>query len=128
MPVRLEIFHPDRILVAVVTGEVTLQEFRDFVIEVVKSGLLHYRKIFDATRATSTVIGKDELLAMDTMLLASGAGKRGRGPLAIVVDHERGELADAFKALASTDRPVQVFRSLFEARRWVMAQPTKDDV
>jgi hypothetical protein len=126
MPVRLEVFHPDRILVAIVTGDVTLQEFRDFVIEVVKSGLLHYRKIFDATRATSAVIGKEELLAMDNTLRSAVDNNRARGPLAIVVDHERGELAAAFKALAATDRPVEVFRSLFAARRWIMAQPTSD--
>src|SRR5215472_11355042 len=105
MPVRLEVFHPDRVALAVVTGEVTLQEFRDFVIEIVKQGLFHYRKIFDATQATSAVIGKDQLLAMDNFM-SSAAGSKGRGPLAIVADRGRGELALAFKALASADRPV----------------------
>ncbi len=126
MPVRLEVFHPDRILVAVVTGDVTLQEFRDCVIEIVKSGLLHYRKIFDAARATSSVIGRDELLAMDNMLRSARGNSVARGPLAIVVDHERGELAMAFRQLAAADRPVEVFRSLFEARRWIMTQPTQE--
>ena len=127
MPVRLEVFHPDRIALAIVSGDVTLQEFRDFVIELVKGGLLHYRKIFDTTQASSAVIGNEELVTMDK-LLASAASAKGRGPLAIVADRGRGELAMAFKALASTDRPVEVFSSLYEARRWVMAQPTRDGV
>jgi hypothetical protein len=127
MPVRLEVFHPDRIALAIVTGDVTLQEFRDFVIELVKGGLLHYRKIFDTTQASSAVIGNDQLVTMDKFL-ASAASTKGRGPLAVVVDHERGDLALAFKALASTDRPVEIFTSLYEARRWVMAQPTRDGV
>jgi hypothetical protein len=127
MPLRLEVFHPDRILVGVATGEVTLPEFRDFLVEVVKSGILHYRKIIDATRATSAVIGKDELLAMDAMFRsATGGAERARGPIAVVVDPERGELARAFKELALKDRPVEIFRSIYEARRWVMAQPTRD--
>lgn len=125
MPVRLEVFHPDRIAIAVVTGEVTLQEFRDFVIEIVKQGLFHYRKIFDTTQASSAVVGQDELVTMDRFL-SSTAGIKGRGPLAIVADRGRGELAQAFKALASTDRPVEVFSSLFEARRWIMTQPTNE--
>ncbi len=127
MPIRVEVFHPDRILIAVITGDVTLQEFKDMVVEVVKTGVLHYRKIFDATLATSAVIGKDELIAMDEMLRKSPVGVRGRGPLAIVADAGRGDLARTFKALAATDRPVEVFRSLFEARRWIMTQPTKDE-
>jgi hypothetical protein len=45
-----------------------------------------------------------------------------------VVDPERGELAHTFKHLALKDRPVEIFRSIYEARRWIMAQPTRDGV
>jgi hypothetical protein len=129
MPLRLEVFPPDRILIGVATGKVTLQEFRDFLVEVVKSGVLHYRKIIDVSLATSNVIGKDELLAMDKMLNSVAGTNRGRGPLAIVTDPSRDENAQnaqIFKELAAKDRPVEVFQSIYQARRWVMAQPTRD--
>jgi hypothetical protein len=128
MPIRLEVFHPDRIAVAIATGDVTLNEFRDFVIEMVKSGILHYRKIFDVSLSSSAVIGNDELLAMDKLLQSAAQNVKGRGPLAIVADRERGHLASAFKSLAAPDRPVEVFANLSQARRWVMSLPTKDGV
>jgi len=36
------------------------------------------------------------------------------------------ERAQAFKALASADRPVEAFTSLREARQWLMKQPVVD--
>ncbi len=122
MPLRLEVFPPDRILVGVATGAITLEEFRKFLVEVVQRGLLHYRKIIDASLATSTVIGKDELFALEEMLSKAMQG-RPRGPLAVVYDPARGQLAHMFKEAASTDRPVEIFRSLPEARRWLMTLP-----
>jgi hypothetical protein len=126
MPIRLEVFHPDRVAVAIATGDVTLDEFRDFVIEMVKAGLLHYRKIFDVTLANSTVIGNDQLVAMDNLLRSAGQNAKGRGPVAIVSGRERMDMANTFKVLANPDRPVEVFASIFEARRWVMSLPTNE--
>jgi hypothetical protein len=122
MPIQLEIFHPDRILVGIGRGHVTLQEYGEFVAEVVKANLMHYRKIIDATGADSAVIDKDVLLAFDEQL-RSFSKERKRGPLALVVDRKRGDLARTFKALASPDRPVQVFGSIHDARTWLRTQP-----
>jgi hypothetical protein len=122
MPIQLEIFHPDRILVGIGRGHVTLQEYGEFVAEVVKANLMHYRKIIDATGADSAVIDKDVLLAFDEQL-RSFSKERKRGPLALVVDRKRGDLARTFKALASPDRPVEVFGSIHDARTWLRTQP-----
>ena len=65
MPIQLEIFHPDRILIGVARGNVTLQEYGEFVAEVVKANLMHYRKIIDAAGAESAVIDQEVLLAHD---------------------------------------------------------------
>ena len=46
-----------------------------------------------------------------------------RGPLAIVADSQRGELAQTFKALSSDDRPVEVFRGIHDARKWLARHP-----
>jgi hypothetical protein len=122
MPIQLEVFHPDRILVGIGRGHVTLQEYGEFIAEVVKANLMHYRKIIDATGADSAVIDKDVLLAFDEQIRSFSKGRR-RGPLALVVDRKRGDLARTFKALASPDRPVEVFGSIHDARKWLREQP-----
>ena len=122
MPIQLEVFHPDRILVGIGRGHVTLQEYGEFVAEVVKANVMHYRKIIDATGADSAVIDKDVLLAFDEQIRNFSKGRK-RGPLALVVDRKRGDLARTFKALASPDRPVEVFGSIHDARKWLREQP-----
>jgi hypothetical protein len=122
MPIHLEVYHPDRIVVGVARGEVTLAEFGGFVRDLAQAGVMHYRKIIDVTSAKSSSVGKDELLTADTQLRALNQG-RSRGPLALVCDPGRGELAQTFKALAADDRPVEVFHSLREARAWLAKFP-----
>jgi len=122
MPIQIEVFHPDRILVIVGRGTVTLQEYAEMVAEVLKAGLMHYRKIIDAAGAETTTIDEKVLLAFDERF-RSAANGRPRGPLAVVVDRKRGDVARAFKALTSPDRPVEVFGSIHEARAWLRSQP-----
>ena len=118
----MEIFHPDRIVVGVARGEVTLAEFGGFVRGLAEAGVLHYRKIFHITAAKSSTVGTEELLAADQQLRV--LTRRGpRGPLAVVTDREQGELAQTFKALAADDRPVEIFLSIHEARKWLARFP-----
>jgi hypothetical protein len=126
MPIHLEVFHPDRIAVGVARGDISLEEYQKFLMEIVASGLLHYRKMIDVTSATSSAVGREQLLALEARLSASTqAENRPRGPLAIVTDRKRGELALLFKEMSSKDRPVEVFRTIREARQWLMAQPVR---
>ena len=122
MPIHLEVYHPDRIVVGVARGEITLGEFGGFVRDLAQAGVMHYRKIIDVTAAKSSSVGRDELLAADVQL-RSLTKDRPRGPLALVCDPNRGELAQTFKALSADDRPVEVFRSLREARAWLAKFP-----
>jgi len=122
MPIQFEIFPPDRILICVARGNITLREYGEFVAEIVKANVMHYRKIIDATGAESATIDKDGLLAFDEQFRNFSKGRK-RGPLALVVDRKRGDLARTFKALASPDRPVEVFGSIHDARTWLRTQP-----
>ena len=124
MPIHLEIYHPDRIVVGVARGEITLGEFGSFVRDLAQAGVMHYRKIFDVTDAKSSSVGQEQLLAADQLLRAV-IGKGPRGPVAVVADPKRGELAQAFKALTADDRPVEIFRSLHDARKWLATFPVK---
>jgi hypothetical protein len=125
MPIQLEIFHPDRILVAIARGNITLQEYGELIVEVVKAGVVHYRKIIDATGAESATIDQNVLLAFDEQIRSASQG-RARGPLALVVDRTRGDLARTFKAMSSPDRPVEVFGSIHDARAWLRSLPIVD--
>lgn len=121
MPIQLEIFHPDRIIVGIGRGQVTLQEYAEFVQQVIQAGVMHYRKIIDVTSAESTTIDKDVLITFDEKLREFSKGKP-RGPLALVIDPTRGDLARIFKSLSS-DRPIEIFRSIHDARRWLKSLP-----
>ncbi len=124
MPIQLEIFHPDRIVVGIGRGEVTLEEYQNFLMEIVKAGVLHYRKIIDAMSATSATLNMEQFLALEARLSAGiQANRQARGPLAIVINRQRGEIAQVFKAMASKDRPIEVFSNIHDARRWLREQP-----
>jgi len=99
-----------------------LAEFGGFVRDLAQAGVIHYRKIIDVTAAKSSTVGKNELLAADERLRELNR-KGPRGPLALVTDANRGELAQVFKALAAEDRPVEVFRSIHAARKWLAQFP-----
>lgn len=119
MPFKLDIFAPDRIVVVVARGDITVMDLADLVKQFIDTNTLPYRKIIDITSATSS-IGKEELAVIAERLRSTPLAKP-RGPLAIVADHKRGELARLFTSLTSTERPVEVFRSIHEARKWLLA-------
>ncbi|TAJ83885.1 hypothetical protein [Reyranella sp.] len=118
MPFKLDIFAPDRIVVGVARGDISATDLAAFVKEMIDAGVLHYRKIIDITSATSSM-GQEELSAIAERLRSAPVLKP-RGPLAIVADHKRGELARLFMSMTSDKRPVEVFRSIHEARRWLL--------
>jgi len=119
MPFKFDIFAPDRIVVVVARGDITVMDLAALVKQFIDTKTLPYRKIIDITSATSS-IGKEELSAIAERLRSTPVA-RPRGPLAIVADHRRGELARLFTSLTSAERPVEVFRSIHEARKWLLA-------
>jgi hypothetical protein len=121
VPIHVEIFHFDRLVVAIARGSVSLQDYGAFIADLLRAGVIHYRKIIDTTSAESTTIDKDVLLAFDARLREYTRTRR--GPLAVVADRNRGEIALAFKALTSSERPIEIFRSIHDARAWVAKFP-----
>lgn len=121
MPLRLTLYHPDRLVIGVASGKLTVDDMIDFAREVVASGTLHYRKIVDVVSATPGFT--DHELVGFLELVRQARGDRPRGPLALVADSARGEIARAFAQFAGEDRPIQVFRSIHEARRWLGSVP-----
>ena len=71
--------------------------------EAVEQGALHYRKIIDVAAANT-----------------DADMERLRQPLAFVVDGKRGDTVRELAAASEEgERPVRVFTSLHEARKWL---------
>jgi len=118
MPIHVRISHHDRLLVAVAHGTITAEELQNAVREAVEQGALHYRKIIDVAAANSSA-NMDNLKHLLTLARASPQAAQ-RGPLAFVVDSQRGDLVRELATdLEEGERPVRVFTSLHEARRWL---------
>ena len=118
MPIHLDIFHPNRIVVVVARGAITTEETLRTIQEFVEKGMVHYRKIIDISLGRSQM---DPGLVEKVAAFVRGAphGAK-RGPLAFVVDRIEGNpMAQYFAELTESERPVKVFTSLSEARRWL---------
>lgn len=124
MPIQMEIFHPDRLVLGVGRGDITAAEYAKFLADIIQAGVIHYRKIIDVTSASSSTLGAEELLAFDARLKQYGEERR--GPLAIVSDPHRNSIAQVFKAMTSPGRPVEVFRSIHDARKWLARHRVKE--
>lgn len=117
MPIHLDISDLDRLVIAVVLGEATADNIVEVAREFLKTGRQAYGKIIDTTAGTSP-IDENRMAALAAFMRADPkAGSR--GPLAFVVDPKRGEQAQKFAELTSEERPVKVFTSLRDARKWV---------
>ncbi len=117
MPIHLDVFHPNRIVVVVARGAITSDDAVQAVREFVEKGMIHYRKIIDVSTARSDM--DVEQLKGLAALIRSSPRAANRGPLAFVVDRMGNSLAQVFAELTEAERPVKVFTSLSEARRWL---------
>lgn len=118
MPIHVRISHHDRLVVAVGHGTITAEEFQNAVREAVEQGALHYRKLIDVA-AANTDADMERIKALLTLARTAPQAAQ-RGALAFVVDGKRGEVVRELAALTEEgERPVRVFTSLHEARKWL---------
>lgn len=118
MPIHIRISHHDRLVVAVAHGTLSGEELIKAVKESVEQGALHYRKIIDVAAANTDA--DMERLKQLLALARNSPQAAQRGPLAFVVDGKRGDTVRELAALSEDgERPIGVFTSLHEARRWL---------
>lgn len=117
MPIRVTIDHFNRVVIGVGDGVLTIPDLVSFGLEVLQAKVVHYGKIIDVA-ASEPAFTRTELLAFAQVVRETRAGEP-RGPLALVVDPQRGEMAKLFTGLEMDGRPAQVFRSIHDARRWL---------
>ena len=118
MPIHVDFFHPSRLAIAVVRGTFTADDVRDAVHQFLGSDVLHYRKIIDIASPTAP-LDKAGVEAMANLVRAQLTSKP-RGPLAFVVSPgQAADNAEIFARLTEGERPVKVFQSLHQARKWL---------
>ena len=120
MPITLDISPINRLVVIAASGHITAEDISLISQELIEANVPHYGKIVDATLSTSNLTGQ-EVEHIAAML--RGEPGAGRGPVAFVNDPESVRFARAFADATHGDRPVKLFRTLREARNWLLEQP-----
>ena len=120
MPISLDIAPLHRTVVIAAIGHVTPEEISRNTQQLIAANVPHYGKIIDVSLATSD-LSKDQVDRIAAML--RGDPGSGRGPVAFVINPDRVGFAHAFADVTKGDRPVKLFRTLREARRWLEEQP-----
>ena len=118
MPVTWTVSHPARLVIAVVKDKVTLEEVQEYLDAVVIADAMPYRKIFDLSNGAFDLTDGD-MMALGARIRAYAA-TGSMGPLAIVASSPQAyEWARVYTALAGAERPLQIFRELHLARKWL---------
>ena len=121
MPLEWTVDLENRAMTAVATSDVTRPEVEAFLDAIMANSALGFRKLFDASGATTSMAPED-LLALG-LRMRSMHFEGPMGPLAIVVPPERGEQIERmFGMIAAADRPMRLFVDLTRARRWFADQ------
>lgn len=117
MPIYMDILPLDRLVVIVARGSVTADEIAENTKKLIAANVPGYAKIIDVTGSASTLT-KEQVEGV-AVLLRGGSDGVSRGSVAFVVDPARRGFADAFADATRGERPIQLFRSLHEARKWL---------
>jgi hypothetical protein len=118
MPVQWTISQPHRLVIAVASEELRLEDVEGYLDGITIANALPFRKIFDTSKAT--------MMLTDADMMSLGARIQAYlkvdalGPLAIVAVTDRAyQQAKLFEVLAEGNRPVKIFRELHAARQWL---------
>src|SRR5688572_10678130 len=121
MPVHWTISHPARLVIAVDKDHVKVEDIEQYFTGVTAEGAMAYRKIFEIG-TTPMALSEESLrsLGLRVMLYAQHGQV---GPVALVAGSDESFVqAQAFAAAAKAGRPLQIFREMHAARRWLDEQ------
>jgi hypothetical protein len=124
MPLSIDIFRPDRIVIGVAHGGLTIADMQEFYESLMAGGAVNYRKIIDIVGTTTEMRKKD--VAEFAAWLRAKFPEHPDGAIAIVANQRGEELAQLFAQLISDRQPARVFRSIRDARDWLHETTTVD--
>ena len=117
MPVHMDTSPLHRLVVIVARGHIAAEEIAATTRQLVEANVPAYAKIIDVSQATSELTREQVQKVAD--LLRGPPGDTSRGPVAFVINPDRIGFANVFAEVTQGERPIQLFRSLHEARAWL---------
>jgi hypothetical protein len=122
MPLQFTIDHANRFVDVKGSGEVALQDILDYFDALVTDGGMPYRKLLDF-RDVAPKLSDEDVMVLGARVSAY-AHLEPRGPIAIVSTNDESDLfIRRFMNLGGAKRPMRLFTSLDDARRWVQEMP-----
>ncbi|MCW5733191.1 MAG: hypothetical protein KIS73_03670 [Enhydrobacter sp.] len=123
MPIRVTIDHYNRVVVGVGDGVLTIPDLVAYGLEMLQAKVVHYGKIIDLAGSEPDFTAAE--MAAFAQVLRQTRPDTPRGPLALVIDPKRGDLAKIFVGLEMGGRRAEVFRSIHDARQWLSVEMTR---
>jgi hypothetical protein len=117
MPLHMDIVPIQRLVVIVAHGEITADDLANNVKELIEARVAHYAKIIDVS-SSHWVLTKEQIDVI-AGTLRGDPNSDTRGPVAFIVSPNDEGFAKAFAGITEGDRPVRLFHSLHQARRWL---------
>ena len=117
MPIYMEISRLHRTVTIVARGKIAPEEVRGMAQQLADARVRPFAKVVDIASAISELTPEQIARVAD---LLRGDGSEKRGPVAFIVDPERGTFAQAFARQTEAEGPINLFKSLHEARAWLL--------
>jgi hypothetical protein len=117
MPLHMDISPLHRLVVIVARGHITAEEIAATKRQIVEANVREYAKIIDVSQGKSELTREQVQKVAD--LLRGAPADKSRGPVAFVINPDRIGFANMFADVTQGERPIQLFRSLHEARAWL---------
>lgn len=118
MALTWKISHPERLVTVLGEGDIVLRDVERYLDDVVVSDALPYAKLFDLGTANWTLSDTDMLVLAGRIRAYPAFGKF--GPIAIVAASDVQDAhARMFETLADVERPLRIFRTADDARKWL---------
>jgi hypothetical protein len=118
MALTWKISHPERLVTVLGEGNIVLQDLERYLDDVVVADALPYAKLFDLGTATWMLSDTEMIVLAGRIRAYPALGKF--GPIAIVAASDvQNEHALMFETLADVERPLRIFRTRDDARKWL---------
>ena len=118
MPIHMDISAINRLVVIISRGHVTAEEIRENTQKLVAANVPGYAKIIDVSGSSSDLT-REQVDKIAALLRGDPADTK-RGAVAFVINPNRKGFADAFAEVTQGERPIRLFSSLHEARKWLL--------
>ena len=106
-----------RLVVIVARGHVTAEDIAAIKQQIADAKARAFAKIIDVSQGRSELTL--EQVQRVAHLLNGAADEAARGPVAFVIDPDRVDFPTKFADVTQGERPIQLFKSLHEARTWL---------